>query len=184
MGHYEYAKQVGAWGGERYLQAIEDYHASYASIHADPRTFLSENAELIRRMNTRLGYRLNLVEATWPPAVKRVEGFAVCATWQNAGVAPCLPGGNPIWTLCNERGETCAVLVDRDLDVRSLGPGSSGHDASMRSEGRFALPALLSPGTYSLYVSVGDAAGTSVIALPLDHGDGRLRYRIGDVRID
>lgn len=184
MGHYEYAKQVKAWGGERYLQAVEDYHASYASIHADPRTFLAENADLVRAINQRLGYRLRLLEASWPKAVTRSEGLTVRAVWQNAGVAPCLAGGHPIWTLCNEQGDTCAVLVDRSTDVRCLNPFSANHDTSKRAEGQFALPTSLIPGTYSLHVSVGDSAGIPVIALPLDHGDGRLRYRLGDVRIE
>ncbi len=184
MGHYDYAKQVKAWGGERYLQAVEDYHASYTSIHANPHTFLAENADLVRAINQRLGYRLRLVEAAWPAVVTRSEGLTVRSVWQNAGVAPCLPGGYPIWTLCNEQGDTCAVLVDRGLDMRSLSPGRADQDASVRSEGRLALPALLAPGTYSLHVSVGDSAGTPIIALPLDRGDERLRYRIGEVRID
>ncbi|MHB0960880.1 MAG: DUF4832 domain-containing protein [Pirellulaceae bacterium] len=183
MGHYDYAKQVQAWGGERYLQAVEDYHGSYASIHAHPQVFLAENRDLVRRINLRLGYRLNLVEASWPRAVKRSEALTISAQWCNAGVAPCLPGGHPIWTLCNAQGQTCAVLADEGFDVRSLSPGPSGdHPCTSRARS-FALPPNLAPGEYQLLVSVGDAAGTAQLALPLEGGDAQRRYRLGTLQV-
>lgn len=184
MGHYDHAKQVGAWGGERYLQAVEDYHASYASIHADPRTFLAENEALIKRMNLRLGYRLNLTEVSWPPTVQRADGLIVRATWRNAGVAPCLPGGHPTWTLCNERGDRCAVLCDEGFDVRAVPPAGTGSESAATREQRFLLPPLLAPGQYTLYVSVGDVAGETCLALPLDHDNGRHGYPVGHVRVE
>ncbi len=65
--HYGASKERGAWGdGSLLLKAVEDYHASYLSIHWWPRVELEENRGLIERINRRLGYRLQLREITWP----------------------------------------------------------------------------------------------------------------------
>jgi len=68
-------------------------HASYASVHWWPREFLAANEDLVRRINLRLGYRLQLVEATWPSEIVADSTFWFSTQWQNAGTAPCLPGG-------------------------------------------------------------------------------------------
>ena len=90
--HYGGSKERGAWGdGSLLLKAVEDYHASYLSIHWWPRMELEENRALIERINRRLGYRLQLREITWPRAVVIGQPFAVSSVWANAGVAPCYP---------------------------------------------------------------------------------------------
>lgn len=184
MGHYDYAKQVGAWGdGARYLQAIEDYHGSYASVHANPIAFLAENADLVRRANLRLGYRLGLVEASWPTSVAKAEGLAVRSRWANAGVAPCLPGGHVAWSLLDASGNTCAVLVEEGWSVRELEAGEVGQAPASAHESSFPLPPDLAPGEYTVCVSVGDADGTPRLALPLAGDDGRHRYPLGRVRL-
>jgi hypothetical protein len=92
--HYGGSRDRGNWkDGSQYLQAIEEYHASYASIHWWPREFLAENRELISRINLRLGYRLQLVEAAWPAKVSVAGAWTAQFRWRNAGVAPCLAGG-------------------------------------------------------------------------------------------
>ena len=61
--HFGASKERGAWGdGSLLLKAVEDYHASYLSIHWWPRVELEENRGLIERINRRLGYRLQLRE--------------------------------------------------------------------------------------------------------------------------
>jgi len=138
----------------------------------------------VRRMNLRLGYRLNLTEVSWPLAVRHADGLIVRATWRNAGVAPCLPGGHPTWTLCNERGDRCAVMCDEGFDVRTLPPAAPGSDAVETRERRFPLPPLLAPGQYTLFVSVGDVAGATCLTLPLDGDNGRHGYPVGQVRVE
>ena len=174
----------GAWGdGSLYLRAVEDYHASYASIHWWPREFLAANRDLVDRMNLRLGYRLQLVEASWPEAVRPGEPWAFSAQWRNAGVAPCLPGGQVAVTLKDEHGGIAAVFVDPGLDVRTLPVGPPGEAAVVAREASLRLPALVTPGTYDLFVSVGSAIGTPTVALPHDGDDGRRRVRLGQVRV-
>ena len=47
-----------AWDGDRLLEAVEAYHASYLSIHWWPREFLEANRDAIDRINRRLGLPL------------------------------------------------------------------------------------------------------------------------------
>ena len=67
--HYGGSKQRGAWKPELWLKSVEDYHASFMSIHGWPRELLSENREIIDRINLRIGYRLLPVSVTWPRTV-------------------------------------------------------------------------------------------------------------------
>lgn len=182
--HYGPSKERGYWqDGSKYLQAVEEYHASYASIHWWPREFLEENRELINRINLRLGYRLRPAEVSWQKQVKVGDRWQVRWRWLNAGVAPCYRGGYPAVTWKDEKGGIEAVLVDEGLNVRNLLVGPPGNAEAVESRASFALPFQLKPGVYSVYVSVGTLTGTPEIALPLPDHDGGKRYLIGQVEV-
>ncbi len=182
--HYGPSRDRGCWqDGSKYLQAVEDYRASYASIHWWPREFLAENRDLIRRINLRLGYRLQLVEASWPSEVAAGARFGFTARWRNAGVAPCLPGGHPAVTLKDEGGGIAAVWVDEAFDVRDLPVGPPGAAQVRLQQAEFGPPPGLAPSVYGVYVSVGARTGTPRIALPLADGDGERRCRLGLVKV-
>ena len=191
--HYGPSKRRGAWeDGRFYLQAVEDYHASYASIHWWPQEFLDENRDLIGRINLRLGYRLQLVEASWPSEVIMDSAVRFSASWRNAGVAPCLPGGYPAVTLKDSKGGIVGVFVDEKLDVRSLPVRQPGKAEVVNQEMDFPVsrllhqnyrPGIREPGSYDLYISVGTRTGTPRIALPLPDGDGKGRYRLGTLEV-
>jgi hypothetical protein len=174
-----------SWGdGRLFLTSIERYHASYAGIHWWPREFLAENRELIARVDRRLGYRLQLVEASWPRRVHTGRSFTISTTWRNAGVAPCYTGGYPAMTLKNDNGTIAAVLVDEGFSVRQLPVGSSGKAETRTQNAQFQLSIrTIEPGTYDVLVSVGSRIGTPQIALPLGDGDGERRYRIGVIDV-
>jgi hypothetical protein len=79
--HYGSSKSRGCWkDGSAYLKAVEDFHASYASIHWWPREFLEANRDLVRRMNLRLGYRLQAVPAGRISSLD-AEGFGRRDCW-------------------------------------------------------------------------------------------------------
>ena len=182
--HYGGSKVRGNWqDGSLYLKAIEEYRASYASIHWWPHEFLQENRDLVRRINLRLGYRLQLTEATWPKTVRARGSFSFTGTWQNAGVAPCYPGGHPAITLKDQEGGTVGVFVDDAFDVRTLSVAGPEKTQSQRHEATFQLPFQLVGGEYAVFVSIGTRTGTPTIALPLDGDDGLRRYRIGTIRV-
>jgi Domain of unknown function (DUF4832)/Beta-galactosidase len=197
--HYGPSKKSGAWGdGHLFLQAVEDYHASYATVHWYPREFLAANRDLIDRINLRLGYRLQLVEASWPREVAAGDAMSIGYSWRNAGVAPCLPGGHPTITLEDEKGGIAGVFVDEDFYVRDL-PVATPGQARMISRKRlgsdldennqplitYCLPPsqILRTGTYGVYISVGTATGEPMIALPLPEDDGHRRYRLGSIKV-
>lgn len=182
--HYGGSRDRGNWqDGSQYLQAVEDYHASYVSIHWWPREFLDENRDLVDRINRRLGYRLQLVEASWPTVVPRDGVLRFTAQWRNAGVAPCLPGGYPAVTLKDAAGGIVGVFVDEGFDVRALPVGSPGEAEARIQEASLALPFNLKCGAFDVYVSVGTQTGTPRLALPLPEGDGQRRYRLGTLRV-
>ena len=56
--HYHASKQKGAWRPDLLLKSVEDYHASFMSIHGFPKEYLAENREMIDWINKRMGYRL------------------------------------------------------------------------------------------------------------------------------
>jgi hypothetical protein len=192
--HYGPSKIRKAWSGDLLLKAVEDYHASYMSIHWWPREVLEENREAVDRINRRLGYRLQLREASWPREAPLGAPFAFEAAWANAGVAPCYPGGFVALTLKDEKGGIVSVNVDEAFDVRSLevGPPDAAPVRSVRSEltvamphrdpsGYFTVPTR--PGEYDLFVSVGRRDGAPVLALPLPGDDGARRYKLGRITL-
>jgi len=191
--HYGASKRRGCWqDGSLYLKAVEDYHASFASIHWWPREFFDENRDLIRRINLRLGYRLQLVEACWPGKVDIDSQFLFAAKWRNAGVAPCLPGGYPTLTLKDSAGGIVGVFVDEDFDMRTLPIGEPGKAKIIDEQMSFVLSRQLrgsyrrgirEAGIYEVYISVGTPIGTPQIALPLPGDDGHRRYKLGTLQV-
>jgi len=182
--HYGPSKERGFWkDGAQYLQAVEEYHASYASIHWWPREFLAENKDLVDRINRRIGYRLVPAEVSWPKSVREGGGLRLAAAWKNVGVAPCLPGGWPAITLKDEKGGIAGVFTDAAFDVKALPVAAPGQAEARTQDATFLLPFNLKPGTYGVFLSVGTRTGTPRIALPLAGGDGQRRYRLGAVEV-
>ena len=185
--HYGYTKEKGTWGdGSLLLKAIEDYHASYMSIHGWPRLELNENRSLIDRINLRMGYRLQLREMSWPREVIIGQSFKVRHIWANGGVAPCYPGGFVALTLKDDKGGIVSVLADEQFNVRDLTPGPASAAPTRRSECEFVIgqfAPVTKPGQYTVFVSVGQRDGTPRIALPLADDDGQHRYRLGAIML-
>lgn len=192
--HYGGSVKKGAWDKELFLKSVEDYHASYMSIHWWPRVLLEENREVIDQINQRMGYRLQLREATWPKQVRLGESFEVQMKWANAGVAPCYPGGYVATTLKDSQGGIVSAQVNEAFNVRDLAVGKP-RDATVQElvstlaiapqsvDGPRAFARTAQPGRYDLYVSVGLRDGTPQIALPHLGDDGQRRYRIGEIEI-
>jgi hypothetical protein len=212
--HYGAPKSRNYWdNGAQYAESVEAYRGSYLSIHWYPREFLNENRDFIRRMNQRMGYRLNLLEASWPARIEQNGQFDLLTKWKNVGVAPCYPGGWVALSFKTGNGGVVAVFVDENWNMRDLGvdmPGPSSKiveydDAGPRKAGKepirslplpvvgsapvkesrseFALPQVVKPGTYDVFLSVGDRDGTPRLALPLTDSDGHRRYRLGSVNV-
>jgi len=178
------SRDRGNWkDGSQYLQAVEDYHASYVSIHWWPREFLEETRDLVARMNQRLGYRLRLTEAAWTTGSRAEGALQFTSKWRNAGVAPCYPGGFPALTLKDAKGGIAGVFVDEAFDVRSLPVAPPGQAATLTQQATFTCPFNLASGAYEVYVSIGTRTGTPTIALPLPADDAQHRYRLGSLTV-
>lgn len=192
--HFGSSKQRGAWSGDLLVKSVEDYHASYMSIHWWPRELLAENREAIARINRRLGYRIQLKEMSWPAEVALGQPFVVDTSWANAGVAPCHGGGFFTLTLKDDQGGIVSVNTDESMDFRVLRVGQPDQAPAARLQSRFVVafrhkdplgtfaPATKT-GTFEVFISVGQRDGTPQIALPLPGDDGRHRYKVGKIRI-
>jgi hypothetical protein len=156
--HYAGSKGRGAWSGELLLKAVEDYHASFMSIHGWPREILTENRETIDKINQRMGYRLQPLEVSWPKTVEIGKAsFKVNWTWANKGVAPCYPGGFPCLTLKDAEGGIVSVLTDESLDMRRLKVGPPDEAPVTTHESDFTIGGIgptTKPGTLrTVYLS-------------------------------
>jgi len=185
--HYGGSKERGAWGdGSLLLKAVEDYHASYMSIHWWPRVELEENRPLIDKINRRMGYRLQLREMTWPGEVTIGQKFTVRSVWANSGVAPCYPGGFMALTIKDDKNGIVSVLSDEKLDFKQVLPGAPGAAPLRTNESTFVIGEIAPttrPGKYTVYVSAGQRDGTPILALPLPNDDGQRRYRLGQITL-
>ena len=189
--HYGPSRDRGYWkDGSQYLEAIEKYHASYASIHWWPHEFLAANEDLVRKINLRLGYRLQLVEASWPSEIAADSTFWFATRWRNAGVTACLPGGYPALTIKDAKGGITTVFVNEGINMRDLPAAEPGKSPERDHKATFNLPLasderaqLLKPGEYELYISVGTPTGTPKLALPLPADDRHYRYRLGKLTV-
>ncbi len=181
--HYQPSIEKGAWDREVFMQAIEEYHASYISIHWFPREFLEKERELIERVNLRLGYRLQLREASWPAKGTLGSRVTFASTWANVGVAPCYPGGHITFTLKDAKGGIVAAFVNESFNVRDLEvcPRDEAPEKVVESSHGFAPN--MPTGTFDVFVSVGQPDGTPVIALPLLGHDGHRRYKLGSIEL-
>ncbi len=194
-GHGGPAKGQGAVDqAERLHEAVLEYRASYVGVR-HPEKFLNSSRSVIDRVNRRLGYRLQLRKISLPEKTGLTEEFTVMTRWANAGVAPCYPGGYMSLTLKNDSDGIVLVLTDDSLNMRELNARSGGNVpvkdhkttfipnlAVKKKLGNHFLPKSKTA-TYDVYVSVGKRDGTPKIELPLDNGDGHMRYRIGEITL-
>lgn len=193
--HYQNSVKAGAWDKELLLKSIEDYHASYMSIHTWPRLELEENRDIIDRINLRMGYRIQLMSASWPKVIHQDERFSITSTWRNDGVAPCYSGGYPCYTVKNKKGGIVAVLVDTCLNVRDLKTGAQGEAPTQTTTMEFNVAQIfrnsmgifsrtIQMGDFEIYFSIGQLDGTPTLALPYDNCDGHKRYLMGQISLE
>jgi len=181
--HYHSSLDRGAWDRDIFMRAIEEYHASYMCIHWFPREFLEKEKPLIDRVNKRLGYRLQLLEASWPKRVALSERVDFSSTWANAGVAPCYPGGHVAFTLKDAKGGIVAVWVNDTFDVRDLDVAAPDTIQEKNTASIHAFAPNMPTGIFDVFVSIGTDDGTPKIALPLPDGDNHRRYKLGTIEV-
>ena len=209
--HYGLSRDRGAWDNDLLAKSVEDYHASYMSIHWWPKEYLQKNREVVDRINRRLGYRLEPRKILYPKTVKLGVPFEVESVWANVGVARCYAGGFIAYTLIDGNGKMAWVSSDESFDVRSLPVAPAGkavekkvvstctaglaapipvindgviNNLKKNNEYPFGeMVPTLKPGKYTLFLSIGMRDGTPVIALPLKNSDGARRYKVGQIEV-
>lgn len=189
--HYGSSLNRKAWNKDLWLKSVEDYHASYMSIHWWPRILLNENKDAIEKINRRLGYRICLKEASWPESITIGAPFEIETTWKNAGVAPCYPGGYVTFTIKDSKDGIISTHTDVSFNVRDLPVTSPNEEITKTMITKINIAPLfkgnfsrnVNPGQYSLYVSVGKPDATPTIELPHDKEDNNKRYKLGIINL-
>lgn len=140
------------------------------------------------------------------------ESVEIASTWVNVGVARRYKGATLAWTLLDDRGRVAWVSSDERFDFADAQPTLNGVERPValksrctfgwageipqandgvwvytqaKKVGAFATDTrvpTLTPGAYTLAVSLGDRDGTPRLALPLAGGVGR-RYPVGTVKV-
>ena len=193
--HYEGSKKRGCWDKDLLLQSVEDYHASYMSIHTWPRLLLNENKDVIDKINKRMGYRIHANEISYPKKIKINTPFIMQWNWQNLGVAPCYPGGYPCITLKDDKGGIVSVLVDPKFNVKTMMPAEVNKAPLHKVVSEFIVAKQIDdpkgpffrtckPGVYEVYISVGELDGTPTLELPYHQDDGKKRYKVGKISLN
>lgn len=134
--HYSLSADRGAWSGELLQKSIEEYRASWLSIHGWPREELDANARAdFAKIARRIGYRFELRNATWPDAVTVGEAFEIASEWVNVGVARRYKPTTLCWTLVDDRGRVAWSVADDRFDFSSALPKLDGqeHPAKLKT---------------------------------------------------
>lgn len=210
-GHITKRLERGIWDPKKLRRCIEEYHASYISIHGFPDLYWEKNKHVWPEFANRLGYRFELRKVEYPETVKISDPVTVKSTWVNVGVAPQYANASLTWKLLNDKGIVCWSVTDPKFGFRSLppkhdgvenpvtvaSPCTFGFSASVPNNGNDAIlnwciknnrnnPGesvdLLKPGVYTLAVSVGRKDGKPEIALPLKDGIDRV-YPVGKITV-
>ena len=187
--YYEDSANQGWWGdGSLFYACMERYRASMLRIHWFPDEFLNGgvrglkgNKELVDRVNRRLGYRLQIIEAEWPDALRPEQKADFVVRLRNGGIARCYAGGFPSITI--KQGEKIVASgIGSGQNVRDLLPNSvTPEQAETRP---FPVPVRLPripDGKYTVWLSIGNAEGKALYNLPHDKDDGERRYCLGDL---
>ena len=118
--HYDMSLRDGAWDSELLVRAVEEHHASFMSIHGNPRDILEGNRDAIDRINRRLGYRFVPESVEWPREVvvgEDAKPFEVRWRFRNVGVAPAYRPWYPCLTVKDAAGAIVAVLSGSECDL-------------------------------------------------------------------
>lgn len=179
-GHWAWSIQEGTWDADAVRRCVEDYHASWVSVHAFPDEFLAAEEDLVRDLAGRMGYWLFLPEATLPRALRPGEGFVVCLEWANRGVAPLYRNYAVAIALFDESGALAWSAADDRSDLTKIGPGEE-----LETIHSHRLPGGLAPGNYTIRIALSPSVEPIVpaIALPVAGRTADRWHPLGDLTI-
>ncbi len=210
--HFDLSQDRGAWNPDWLEKSVEDYRATWLSIHGWPDRVWEANKEALQRIACRIGYRFELREVQYPEVVKIDEKVKISSTWVNVGVARKYKGATLTWSLLDEKNRVAWSISDESFNFADLQPKIDGKEVPVKltTECAFGhvaeIPQIndgllvftqtnkiggyherkmiptLPPGKYKLCVSVGTEDGTPQVALPLENAIGR-RYPVGMIEV-
>ena len=178
--HYGPSVQRGAWDSATVERSIEEYHASWVSIHHWPDEFLAQERGLVERLANRMGYWLFVPEARMPAALGPGVPFTVSVRWENRGVAPLYRNYAVALGLKDAAGRVVWSGADMRWDLRSLGPAEG-----LETTHSHPFPHGLAPGTYTLCLGLSprDEPAVPVVALAVAGRDSDRWHPLGTIDV-
>ncbi len=178
--HYGPSLRRGAWNSDTVTRSVEEYHASWVSIHWWHDEFLAKERPLVEKLANRMGYWLFVNEAVVPRELRQGQAFCVDLTWENRGVAPMYVERAVAVSLKSTTGRVVWSGASTSSDTRRWLPGTP-----VRTFHSFHVPRDLAPGDYHLCIGLCPKGGPirPEIALALKGRDTDRWHRITRIRV-
>ncbi|HOS92021.1 MAG TPA: DUF4832 domain-containing protein, partial [Armatimonadota bacterium] len=178
--HYGPSLERGAWDSGTVERSVEDYHASWVSIHHWPDEFLAKERPLVERLANRMGYWLFVPEARMPAVLSPGVPFTVSVRWENRGVAPLYTNYAVALGLKDAAGRVVWSGADERWDLRFIGPGES-----LETVHSHPFPEGLEAGTYTLCLGLSphDEPNTPAVALAMAGRDADRWHPLGPIEL-
>jgi len=172
------AGKVAGWTIDRVVDEMLAHHVSYFPMGwglRDWEALVQQRPDLVKTASVRMGYRLEVTEASWPQVVKPGQAFTVQAVWRNTAVA-CLPfrWRPAVYLLDQAREQPLARAVHAKADPRTW---TDGREATLQFT--LSVPVEVKPGRYALAVAIEDDRGEPAIELAIEGNDGQKRFVLG-----
>ncbi|MDH7569168.1 MAG: DUF4832 domain-containing protein, partial [Armatimonadota bacterium] len=143
--HYSSSLRKNAWNSDTVAQSIEEYHATWVSIHHWPDEFLAKERPLVEKLANRMGYWLFVNEAVVPRVLAPGQSFYISVQWENRGVAPMYRSWAVALALKEASGRVVWSAGNTAYDTRRWMPGETTQTFLS-----YRLPDALPPGRYHL----------------------------------
>jgi hypothetical protein len=178
--HYGSSLRKGAWNSDTVARSIEEYHASWVSIHWWHDEFLAKERELVEKLANRMGYWLFVTEAVVPRELSPGQAFSCELNWENRGVAPMYVQRAVAFALKTKKGRVTWSDARCHYDTRRWLP-----DEPVRTFHSFRLPADLPPGEYTLCLGLTPKDGPvePEIAIAVAGRDADHWHRLATVQV-
>jgi hypothetical protein len=165
------------------IDIMLEWHSTYGHFYTDAasyrRTMRDDPQSYARGLKPGgLGYRFVLKEASWPDQAHPGHLLLFQQSWQNQNVARLHKRHLLTLYLSGAEGNDVFSEPDRAFNSTSW---ISGEDYAFTSI--YHLPKDLPAGAYDLSIAMTDLDGTPRIALGIEGGDDRLRYKLGKIEV-
>jgi len=164
-------------------QVFTEWHANWGHFYTDAESYKQQmrddRATLDAGLSANgLGYRLLPTKAEWPAQLPAGNLLLLRSTWVNRNNGRCYVRYPLRVYLVDATGKVAYSAEDPSFDENSWVKGESYPVTSI-----LPIPRDLPPAEYEIRIALTDQNQLPRIRLAIEGEDGKLRYRIGSIRI-